>query len=355
MTDETKTPPALEIRETEVRHPSVVRLDQDDPGLDALAANRSRRVEHLASDYGDPPPDVGVPPLRVPEQQHFLFNLCHRHQRPRHARPGFRLLGAFPSAEEAAAFRKEHYPDRLKEAVWCGTMHQLHPLLESMDRQQDMQLCVKHIDQIIALHQANLEKRKRDFDRNVEKAKTGIPGRSVELERKRQAEEGAADIKASEAKFNAQVKGLPKCSGAMSGAQAVAGQKYAVVAVLPDLRRRSMRGRAPLEPLFAVLFAADTVKECENYAKYRASRSKGYENFTFDVVQMYAWCFPEDVRSDDIEREVFGNEKLDRIMQARRRNEAKLREVEEWHAQMPELKATEKVVAPNLVRDKKGA
>ena len=56
-------------------------------------------------------------PFQTDDQQVFLWHLANTNQRPRSIRPAFRLLGLFPSIEEATAHGRRRRPTRSRIVI----------------------------------------------------------------------------------------------------------------------------------------------------------------------------------------------------------------------------------------------
>lgn len=310
---------ALPVAETDVRHPVVEKVSDQLPEEDPTV----RRVQRFTGEF-EVPADVTPLPLRSANQQQVLFNLCHLRQRPRSKYPGFRILGCFPSVNEAASFANEHYPPGV-ETVFAAPVHQLIPICSSDEHQGDEVYCRDHVSRLIDLHTEDVKKRHEDFEKTLTEQGTGSVGNSIEARRKQasNARRHNGRVRALEAKFDVDCEQCPTTSGTLSGNHTIAGQQYAVIVFLPDIRRRALQGNEDLQPMFAVLFVG-TEKDCETYAKYTANPA--YKDCVIDIVSMYAWCFPEHIESDKIGSEAYGNQKLNNIMQARKQNMTKLEE-----------------------------
>ena len=327
---------ALPMLETDVRRASSQVLSEKAPSLDTEARRHQRRVERLSNVF-EVPDDVTPFPLRSDNQKHVLFNLCHRNQRPKAKYPGFRLLGGFPTLNAAATFANEHYPPGT-DSVFATTFHQLLPICNSDAHQGDEVYCRELVTELIDLHTHEAKQRHAEFEHNLDGQSTGKAGDALETRRRaaKVERDQNAHLRELDAQFDEVSARSPASHLTISGSSTVANQRYAVIVYLPDIRPRAMKGASDLQPLIAVLFMADTEKECAIYAKYTASPA--YKDCAIDVVSMYSWCFPENVDPDDLPSEVYGNDKLNTIMNARKQNNQRIEEYEQLMETNPAAK-----------------
>lgn len=304
-------------------------LQDTDKSLSELATSGERRVTHLNTDF-ETPDDVVPMPLRTAAQVYCLLNLCHKAQRPRHEQPGFRLLGSFPSHGHAAAFAAEAYPNPTETCVLIP-MHQLVPICTSADSQLDFEYTKRVLDEIIREQERMVREQKQEFERTVDEQRLGTAGNSIHVlrERARRKREDSSNVQVRQEEFRKQAAELPSSFPVMTASKSVAGQRFAVIVILADIRGASLSGAQELEPLVAVLHCSETEEEAELYAKHTAK--KVYKDCVVDVVSMYQWGFPETVKDDEILSEAFGNSELDSIMKTRRKTNKTVKEYDEWY------------------------
>jgi hypothetical protein len=330
MSDEHKVQSKLPVLETDVYHATNQVISETTPNLTDLVDDnkQNRRIQKFGSNF-EVPDDVNPLPLKTVGQQIILFNLCHKRQRPRSAHPGFRLLGSFPSVEGAADFCNQHYPTT-DETVFAGNLHQLIPICAAATNQSDPVHTQTLVDRLIKLHTEDLELRGKDFDKNLEGQKTGGSGQSVDAKRRRYAKERkkSGRVKIVEEKFKENTKELRGVNNGITADKTLINQTCAVIVTLLDITPDALKGDAELQPLVAVLYVGSET-DCKVYSKYTAS--KAYKDCAIDVVSLYQWCFPEHVDLDKIREEVYGNEKLNTIMDTRKKNNIKIKEYEEWY------------------------
>lgn len=271
--------------------------------------SNARRIERVKSTYNIPD---GVTPLPLIGNQHFvLYNIAHEQQAPSCAKPAIRLMGVFESEAEARSV----LPHSTDVSYFVSPTHRFVPLLSKPDADPEIVLGA-----IIGLHESLIQANKVDFDDMVNAQRPGVAGKSAATLRKEsQRTRAPREVKA---------EGAKPCPPT-TGAQSLAGQSVAVIAILHDIRPASLSGAMPLEPLIAVLHATDTVERASQYAKYTAT--KQYPHNDFYVVDMYKWLFPEDVDLNNLASEEFSNDKIDAIFKKRRADAEKIAELSVTH------------------------
>ena len=302
-------------------------LGPDTPPIESLP----RRIQTFDTEF-KVPDDITPYPLRTPAQQFVLLNIAHKNHRPTHEQPAFRIIGAFATREEVAAYVAEHYPNP-KESIFACPVHQLIPLCKSHGKQLDGEYCQRTIDDIIALHENLLKTKNEDFKQSIANQQIGTIGSSLTAarEKARKHRENSSHVKLVSEKFKSRTAGFQPVGIAMPNSKCIAKQQFAVVIVLQDIRTKPLHGEAELEPLIAVLFVAGAKEDASAYSRYTAS--KVYKDCTIDVVDMYQWLFPESIEADTIQAEEYGNQELNGIMQARNANKSQMSEYERWYAE----------------------
>ena len=335
MSDDKGT--GLPVSETDVYRPKEERIPEETPTLDELAETNvtSRRIQRYTSDF-EVPENVTPLPLKQNSQGVFLFNICHKGQRPKSLYPGFRVLGVFPDMTTAADFCNTHYPDS-GETVFASPLHQLIPICDTDTHQGDEVYCRELVNTIVDLHTEEIKSREKEFEENISDQKTGEIGDSIEAKRKKTSKEREKNsrVKAVESKFKDTVKDMRKATQQVTGDKTIANQKFLVIVTLLDIQRAALRGNKELQPTFAVVYAGSDEKTCEIYAKYTAT--KAYKDCTVDVVPMYEWLFPENVDEEELGKEAYGNDKLNQIMDARKQNNRKIETYKEWFKKSKEV------------------
>lgn len=260
------------------------------------------------------PPDGFTPfPLTTESQKFFLYNIAHEEQSPKTSRPAIRILGAFEDRASAVSMIPQNSPI----SYFVSPLHKFIPITAKPATPEVASAIVAEISQI---HEDILLQNDKDFEETVAEQRTGTTSRSVGAIR------GAA--KQTQRPRNIEVDNRNLCPP-LTAASCLDGQRFVVITYLADLRLASLDGSEPPEPLFAVLWITNTVEDGEKYAKYTASTA--YPRCTLDVVDCYKWLFPEDIKSDQIAREDFGNDDLDAIFKKRKANIQKISALESEH------------------------
>lgn len=270
-----------------------------------------RRIVDSKSEFS-PPPAISVLPLQDENQKFFLMNITHHGHRPRSKYPGFRVMGAFPTIENLTSHVQQFFAQS-DCSQFATAAHQLMCICTSTERQQDLEYNRCKIDKLVKLHDEEAAARERDFAQNVAERKTGSVGLSRYAKKTTEPSDTTFD--------ESSVAGLKQTSSALSASACIAKQNFAVIIVLLDIES------VPKEPLVAVLSVFPTEEEAATYAKYTAS--KQYPKCNIDVVDMYSWCFPENIDTDKI-KEVYANDQLDTIMTARKENILQAERYTKW-------------------------
>lgn len=293
------------------------------------AAPQERRLVDSKTEF-IPPPGFTPLPLRDDNQQFILLNIAHQSHRPRSKFPGFRILGAFPDMESISAHVAQNFQNS-DCSLFATPAHQLMSICSSTERQQDLEFNRRHIDELVQLHKEVADQRDLDFKRNVEEKKTGSVGQSLFAKQS----QAPRISEAAEKKFEDAMIGLKKTS-TLTAASCLPKQNFAAVIFLSDIRQSEEE--ILKEPLIAVLAVFSTEEDTINYAKYTASRN--YPKCDINVIDLYAWCFPENIDVNQI-KEVYGNEQLNSIMQGRKENMEQSKRFATW--------CTENKVEPNII------
>ena len=281
-----------------------------------------RRLVQTKSTF-EAPPELSPPPLKDENQSCMLINITHKGQRPRSKFPGFRILGAFPNPETVTAHVQQHFSGS-ECSLFMTPAHQLMSICVSTERQQELDYNQHHIDELVKMHNDAADRRDAEFKKNVEERKTGSVGQSTYAQQKK-----SVISETTEKQFDDSVTGLRK-TGTLSATACIAKQNFAAIIALPDIRPSALSAEIEKEPLVAVLAVFATEEEASTYAKYTAS--KHYPKCMIDVVDMYAWCFPENVDNDKL-KEVYASDQLNDIMRGRKEHNNVTERFTNWCAE----------------------
>lgn len=267
-----------------------------------------RKVETVKSTFKIP--DDVIPPPLIADQHFVLINIAHERTSPASDKPAIRLLGLFQTEAEARSM----VPEKTSISYFVCPTHKFIPLISGVDVSPE-----DTVDAIVKLHADLIESNERDFVDMVEKQRMGVAGKSVKSIRARSERTRAPRV--------LQRPDDAKACPPLTAGSCLAGQNFAVITMLHDIRPSSLSGESPLEPLIAVLFATNLVEDAQNYAKYTASQA--YPNNDLLVVNMYQWLHLEHVDFEQIVNE-YGNDTLNAIQKKTRKNKNKIKEVEKY-------------------------
>ena len=288
------------------------------PSADDVAPGSRRRLATTKTSFV-PPNDITPFPLLDANHSFVLLNLTHHGQRPRSRYPGFRIMGAFPSVGAVTQHIQDHFPNS-DCSMYVTPSHQLMAICENTAHQIDGAYNQGHVARLATLHNQLSEQRDTEFAENVDRQSTGSTGNSLFAKCHIQGTDTKDDA------FLSAARELKETSTLTSNA-CLPKQNYAVIITLSDIDPEALRGTKAKEPLLAVLGVFSTEEDAANYAKYTAS--KQYPKCILDVVDLYAWCFPENIDVDKI-KEVYGSDELNDIMQGRKDNMNITNKFKEW-------------------------
>jgi len=283
-----------------------------------------RRLDQTKTGF-ETPAGITAPPLQNDNHALVLLNFTHQGHRPRSTYPGFRVLGAFPTEGAVKQHIHQHYEDS-DCSLFVTPAHQLTVVCASTERQQDSQHNKMQIETLVELHNNSVEKRDADFQKNIEESKTGKTGQSLFAREYQTRQKKNSRVELMEKKFEETITKLKKTS-TLPSTCCIAKQNFAAVIILTDIRPTAASGEKDKEPALAVLGVFATEEDATNYAKYTAS--KQYPKCAIDVVDMYGWCFPENIDTEKI-KEVYGNDQLNDIMQGRKDQQKTTDQFQEW-------------------------
>jgi len=290
--------------------------------------------------------------LLDPEQQHIHVNLVGHHIPPFNLDPGIRLCGAWSSVEDVHARVKHFNSIDQRPTHVCWPAHKFRLLASRPEHLENSSYRKKKQHAILALYHENrttttdkfLQKtrqqeqpppssssshRKSSNSRSSSRGPEEPPPSRIVTERtlerraerrkhssraamfKKRQRESLQDGKTSDVVFPETCR--------------IYDQRFAAVIFIPDLIARS-RHEDP-EPLFMFLRAFSTQEACEAYAERIAQPH--YSEYSVDVVDMYEWLWPTDIRSKDI-KEQYRHGELAQIMERAKIEKNKVLSYEEW-------------------------
>lgn len=309
MTQKTPLPPELEAdlapEYAEIPESSLVAPDEE-----------GRRLVVRESRFMAPGPDSQRIPLRVPNQKYALVNIAHLQQRPMSKNPGFRILGAFDTREEAIAHARINFGES-EPTVYVVEMHELMVMCQSTDRQQDRAFNEAHINEVCNASLREIQENKDEFLENVRMKRTGTLSKDTSSSSS-SSSSGASVVSSRVYLMNkrfAETTADAKITAPLSRAGMIANQDYAVVVIVDDDSREARKHLKPPEPLFSVLGVFKTEESANDYLKNTAAVT--YPKCQITVIQMYEWGFPHNVDWESVP-EHYADHTLDAIMKRRK-------------------------------------
>lgn len=265
---------------------------------------------------------------------------AHRKLHPSSTRPALRVLGFFHDENGVFDNWKEelrdanvvvHDPESGAPVSRLGDLHKV-PVLKYMlipktaERDRSLDYVTSKIDAVKAAHMEAHEYAQREFREHV--ARRATPEQQTTPEQTTPEQRAPAKKKTTSTRATAlrktdedalqdrtkrEVSRVPR-------SLELRDQNFAVIVSLPDITKDVLKGRDDPEPVVMLLDAFATCEEAEAYVQ-------SLENVVFsvhlDVVEMYAWLFPEDVDYDQV-REKYRNPEQDKIMQEKKNQKTEL-------------------------------
>jgi len=280
--------------------------------------------------------------LMDPNQQFMHINLVSRHIPPLSEVPGIRLCGAWETSQEVALrtnyFRKlDNRPTHL-----CWPAHKFRLLascVEHLDktyvkRKKHAILATYHQNRAIAAQQFS-QKTQQQQQRMakpattmVTKQNTGVKYVSQQILQRREKRRKQSSRTVMFKRM--MTKGL--ATGRTSDILfpdpcRLNDQRYAAIIFIQDLVVCS--ADEDPEPLFMFMRAFTTLEACDAYVEHVAQNK--YPDYDIDVVDMYEWLWPTEVKVKDIQEKYRHNE-LAQIMHRSKIEKNKVLSYEQWCA-----------------------
>lgn len=306
---------------------SIVRPDEDAPVTDASYL--------LDADLYDP------------DQMFVHINLVGRNIPPLSSTPGIRICGGWASHKDIVERVKffNTVDNRPTHLCWPAhkfrlmASHPEHLNPDYMKQKKHAILSLYHQNRTLATERF-LQKTKQPTSRSVPPSSTAqsqsTPSSSkstrpprIITEQTLERREERRQYSGRNAMFNKlQRKGLRdgKTSDvAYPDSCRLNSQRYAAVIFVPDYVARG-RNEDP-EPLFMFLRAFSTLEACSAYAE-RIAQPK-YSEYNVDIVDMYEWLWPTQIKSKDIQEE-YRHGELAQIMKRAKIEKNKVLSYTEW-------------------------
>lgn len=270
------------------------------------------------------------------DQRVFLWHTANVRLRPRSPYPAFRLLGLFPSTDEAIAHGKRVAATDIMSPCAlrvCSThawytiptdmFTDIAPHLAKVNRNLEIHKKVlKHNAAEFVRHKAELtaregvEETKGDGEEEAEATKPAVVAREPVKEEEdidftRLSREGMP-IEDDDQTWQTRCAELGRGihSQSLSRDAEVRNQRFAVVSIMEDYEQL-LAGRDEVEPGVCVWAAFETESEALLYSKKVAARE--LKEHDLAVVAMYEWVYPH-LKSADAVPQLYRNVELNNIM-----------------------------------------
>lgn len=259
-------------------------------------------------------PDVENHAFVNPSQKFIVFSLSHEDFAPRSENvknPAVCIYGAFPTQEEATEYAVNMVgPTHPGISILLDETHKWIVAVKNPSNLSNASFVDEHRKLLLEKHRSMLHTNLKEFEENVAEKKTGD---AKKVATKTEDEARVPDKKTKSHKISNQLD--------------VRGQKLAVVSFVKD--------DADV-PQFLFKIYAIFEKEEESNAYIRNVCGDKVQDFDIDVVSTCEWLFPQNMTYQNVNKEIFRSEELDRIMSSHR-NQPK--EVERFKETMKETKS----------------
>lgn len=226
-----------------------------------------------------------------------LLNIAHTHRTPRCDVAAVRVLGIFPTVDNARKHAQAYPCDCTVRAVpvrrWC-----LLAIREDTDEMVKLQ-------RIGEAHRKMLRRHEEDFWENTSSHSTGMVTERLAPEDR----DNSVSAIAGE-----------DSPAALSRAAEVRNQQFAVVSIIDDY---TTCDRHEKEPAFIVWSAHSTEDECKEAVKTKIAHSAS--DVHLDVVCMYEWLLPANLDLSKVTEE-FRDEQLTQLMQHRKTEQQRVQD-----------------------------
>ena len=268
-------------------------------------------------------------PFKTDAQSIYLLNIAHVNQHPHCTVPAFRLLGGFPSGDDAQAFVQQvgvqsyggaaiHMAEAQKKILLCS----------SLKRQQNAEYVMHKIEATTKRYVDMLNRNKSDFLHNYKNKKQGNVTRPAS-----NASSSDADSKTTSYQVlkDKKMKELEKKSkripNVLSRQVEVRGQRFAVISIMDDNDPCVQKGMDEPEPIIIIWQCFDTEEDAKHYIKHTAKEK--VTNLHMDIYNMYEWIYPTLLDPDQVQED-YRNDRLDKIMKSRKNSRKQVMQFEEF-------------------------
>lgn len=284
-------------------------------------------------------PNMKANPIKNSHGYDFaVINKTHVGMRPPCERPGFRILGLFREndgefnnwLEDVAGCKAMYEVDGTgKMECTLGDLHKLplgkYGLLSKTHKKdQSESYVLNKIDELKALHLQNMRMSKREFEDNRLNKREGASGLSLDNQRQKAKEKRSKSCRNKAIKTINNNATKRKEVGRIPKSLQLNQQEYAVIIVMHDITDPVLQAQEDPEPAIMVI---DTFGTCDEAIEYIETLKDQVLLMNIDVVTMYVWNYPEDVKYDEIE-EKYRNPEQNMVMQGQKNARKDIRKAE---------------------------
>lgn len=264
--------------------------------------------------------------LEDPTQKYIHINLASRYVPPRSAEPAIRLCGAWSNSDDLRARINFFATQDDRPTHLCWPAHSFRLMASSIERLMDDNYVKQKKHAILQAYHENRSISTQNFLKktgnlaNLQSITTDAASDGLRdsnssvvteetLQRRQQRRYKSSRMRKFEKE---QRKGLADgrtLDVAYPDNCRLSDQRFAAVIFIPDYVTTS-KHEDP-EPLFMFLRAFSTLAACEAYAERIAHAH--YSEYNIDVVDLYEWLWPTQVRSKDL-KEQYRNSELAQII-----------------------------------------
>jgi len=308
-------------------------------------AELARREQALARNASPghttaaPPPKKRFKALLDVEQQVVLINIANTKQRPMNERPAYRVLGVFPNAEKATSHARSIVSQVGDSAIHLVEIGKKVLLCESFEKQYDGAYCNAKVGLMTEKLLRSRPARDEEFEVSKAEKKASLTQQQQPPSKRKTTTTREAAIKHVMDQRTARPNvpstlPVPALGGPItlarpnqdasdvSPACMIRNQVSIVVSAVKDEFNTS----SP-EPVVIFWRAFSNKDEAIDYVRDTASHE--VRDLHLDVVDMYEWQFPQDVKEDELP-EQYRNAELNTIMNRRKTTKDDVKEFESW-------------------------
>lgn len=239
--------------------------------------------------------DVADYDFQSADQKFIVFSLSQQQFAPIPIdlkNPALCVYGAFPTREEAVEYARDVVlPTHGQISVFADESHKWIAAVKNPENLQESYVN-SHVEKLLRKHDEMIHANLKDFQENVAEQKTGKSESSGE---KKETPTPSVEGK----------------SHRISGKLDIRGQKLAVVSFVKD------EADIP-EFLFRVYAFFDHEEDANAYIRNVCGDK--VEDFDIDVVSTCQWIYPQNMTYENVNKEIFRSDELDRIMKNHKNN-----------------------------------